>query len=38
LADERAVIRDWFGARQGPVSINPPRTWGVGLSKSWGGT
>jgi outer membrane receptor protein involved in Fe transport len=38
LTDERAIIRDWTGAQQGPVSINRPRAWGVGLSKSWGGT
>jgi outer membrane receptor protein involved in Fe transport len=38
LTDERAIIRDWTGTPQGPVSINPLRTWGLGFSKSWGGT
>jgi len=36
LTDERAVIRDWSGAQQGAVSINPPRSWGLGFSMSWG--
>jgi outer membrane receptor protein involved in Fe transport len=35
LTDERAILRDW---QYGPVSINRPRTWGLGFSKSWGGT
>jgi outer membrane receptor protein involved in Fe transport len=37
LTDERAIVRDWVGAQQGPVSLNRPRSWGLGLSKSWGG-
>ena len=38
LTDERAVVRDWTGEPQGPVSLNPPRTWGLGFSKRWGST
>lgn len=38
LTDERAVIRDWTGVPLGPVSLNPPRSWGLGFAKSWGGT
>jgi outer membrane receptor protein involved in Fe transport len=38
LTDERAIIRDWTGVPQGPVSINPLRTWGLGFSMNWGGT
>ena len=37
LTDERAVVRDWTGEPQGPVSLNRPRSWGLGFSTSWGG-
>ena len=37
LTDERAVLFDQSSAPPGTVSINYPRTWGIGFSKSWGG-
>jgi outer membrane receptor protein involved in Fe transport len=37
LTDERAVVRDWTGEPQGPVSLNRPRSWGVGFSTNRGG-
>jgi iron complex outermembrane receptor protein len=37
LTNERAVLFDQSSAPPGRVSINYPRTWGVGFSKSWGG-
>ena len=37
LTDERAVIRDWTGEPQGPVSLGRPRSWGLGFSMSWDG-
>jgi iron complex outermembrane receptor protein len=38
LTDERAVVRDWTGEPQGPVSLNRPRSWGFGFAKSWDGS
>ena len=37
LTDERAVVRDWTGEPQGPVSLGRPRSWGLGFSMNWGG-
>ena len=37
LTDERAVLFDQDSAPLGTVTINTPRTWGLGFSKSWGG-
>jgi iron complex outermembrane receptor protein len=37
LTNERAVLFDQSSAPPGTVSINYPRTWGIGFSKSWGG-
>ncbi len=37
LTDERAILFDQSSAPPGTVSINYPRTWGIGFSKSWGG-
>ena len=36
FTDERAVLFDQSSAPPGTVSINYPRTWGIGFSKSWG--
>ena len=39
VTDERAILIDRENALvPGTVSINRPRTWGLGFSKSWGGT
>jgi outer membrane receptor protein involved in Fe transport len=37
LTNERAILYDQQGAPPGTVSINWPRTWGMGFTKSWGG-
>ena len=37
LFDERAVLYDQQSAPLGMFTINFPRTWGLGFSKSWGG-
>jgi outer membrane receptor protein involved in Fe transport len=38
LTNERAIILDKANELvPGTVSINRPRTWGFGFSKSWGG-
>jgi len=36
LGDERAILYDQQSAPPGAVTINAPRTWGLGFSKSWG--
>jgi outer membrane receptor protein involved in Fe transport len=36
LTNERAILYDQDSAPPGTVSINRPRTWGLGFSKSWG--
>jgi outer membrane receptor protein involved in Fe transport len=36
LTDERAILFDQRSAPPGTISINWPRTWGIGFSKSWG--
>ena len=38
LTNERAILVDAQFALPGTVSINRPRSWGLGFSKSWGGT
>jgi outer membrane receptor protein involved in Fe transport len=39
LTNERAILLDHASALvPGTISINSPRTWGLGFSKSWGGT
>jgi outer membrane receptor protein involved in Fe transport len=39
LTNERAILLDHGSALvPGTISINRPRTWGLGFSKSWGGT
>jgi outer membrane receptor protein involved in Fe transport len=38
LTDERAILFDWHSTPGGLVSVNRPRTWGLGFSTSWGGT
>ncbi len=39
LTNERAILVDKGSALvPGTVSINRPRTWGLGFSKNWGGT
>jgi iron complex outermembrane receptor protein len=35
-ADERAILFDQNSAPPGTITINTPRTWGIGFSKSWG--
>jgi len=35
LTSERAILFDWG---TGAISINRPRTWGLGFFKSWGGS
>jgi len=35
--DERAILFDQQSAPPGTITINWPRTWGIGFSKSWGG-
>jgi len=37
LTNERAVLYDQESAPLGMFTINSPRTWGLGFSKSWGG-
>ncbi|MGH8251237.1 MAG: TonB-dependent receptor [Steroidobacteraceae bacterium] len=37
LTNERAILFDQQSAPPGTISINWPRTWGLGFSKSWGG-
>lgn len=37
LSNERAILYDQESAPPGTISINWPRTWGLGFSKSWGG-
>ena len=37
LTDERAVLFAQQFAPPGNVTVNRPRTWGLGFSKSWGG-
>jgi len=37
MFDERAVLYDQQSAPLGMFTINFPRTWGLGFSKSWGG-
>jgi outer membrane receptor protein involved in Fe transport len=38
LTNERAILFDWHSTPGGLVSINRPRTWGLGFSKNWGST
>jgi outer membrane receptor protein involved in Fe transport len=39
LTNERAILFDKENALvPGTLSINSPQTWGLGFSKSWGGT
>jgi len=37
LSNERAILFDQQSAPPGTITINTPRTWGLGFSKSWGG-
>ncbi len=37
LTNERAVLFDQQSAPPGNITVNWPRTWGLGFSKSWGG-
>jgi outer membrane receptor protein involved in Fe transport len=36
LFNERAILFDQESAPPGTITINDPRSWGVGFSKSWG--
>jgi outer membrane receptor protein involved in Fe transport len=36
LTNERAILFDQNSAPPGTITINAPRTWGLGFSKSWG--
>lgn len=36
LSDERAILFNQQSAPPGTITINAPRTWGVGFTKSWG--
>jgi iron complex outermembrane recepter protein len=36
LTNERAVLFNQNSAPPGTITINTPRTWGIGFSKSWG--
>jgi iron complex outermembrane receptor protein len=36
VANERAILFDQQSAPPGTITINTPRTWGLGFSKSWG--
>ena len=36
LDNERAILFDQSSAPPGTITINTPRTWGIGFSKSWG--
>jgi outer membrane receptor protein involved in Fe transport len=38
LTDERAALFVQNTPPLGTVTINAPRTWGLGFSKSWGGS
>lgn len=35
--NERAILFDQQSAPPGTITINDPRSWGIGFSKSWGG-
>ncbi|HEY8266971.1 MAG TPA: TonB-dependent receptor, partial [Steroidobacteraceae bacterium] len=35
--NERAVLYDQQSAPPGTITVNDPRSWGIGFSKSWGG-
>ncbi len=37
LFNERAILFNQQSAPRGTITINTPRTWGIGFSKSWGG-
>jgi len=37
LFNERAILFDQGSAPPGTITINAPRKWGIGFSKSWGG-
>ncbi|MBM4219989.1 MAG: TonB-dependent receptor [Gammaproteobacteria bacterium] len=37
LTNERAVLFDQQSVPAGNITVNWPRTWGLGFSKSWGG-
>ncbi len=37
LFNERAILFDQDSAPPGTITINTPRTWGIGFTKSWGG-
>ncbi len=37
LANERAILFDQESSPPGTITINTPRTWGIGFSKDWGG-
>jgi outer membrane receptor protein involved in Fe transport len=37
LFNERAILFDQNSAPPGTITINTPRTWGIGFTKSWGG-
>lgn len=36
LGNERAILFDQGSATPGTITIDTPRTWGIGFSKSWG--
>jgi outer membrane receptor protein involved in Fe transport len=36
LSDERAILFDQQSAPPGTITINTPRTWGIGFTKRWG--
>jgi outer membrane receptor protein involved in Fe transport len=37
LGNERAILFDQQSAPPGTITINTPRTWGIGFTKTWGG-
>ena len=37
LGKERAILFDQQSAPPGTATINAPRTWGLGFTKTWGG-
>ena len=37
LGNERAILFDQNSAPPGTITINTPRTWGIGFTKTWGG-
>jgi len=37
LGNERAILFDQDSAPPGTITINTPRTWGIGFTKTWGG-